>query len=250
MSGLIEPLSALPRVGGVVAGFTTRSGGVSAAPFGSLNLAISSGDAEADVRENRRRLLTHVGFDQDALAIAGQVHGADVAWVDKPGLVYETDGLLTTTPGLLLGIVAADCAVVLVADDDATVVGAAHAGWRGAAQGIVGNLVRAMVAQGCQPDRLNAWVSPCISQVNFEVGDEVAEQFDDAFVTENPTTGKKHVDLVGVIVAQLMSLGIPPDRVAAAHRCTVDEEETFFSYRGQSGRTGRMMGFIGIRPRE
>ena len=247
MGTLIEPIPALQHVDGVVAGFTTRSGGVSGTPFDSLNLAVSSGDDESNVWTNRRRLLAHVGFGPGAIAIAGQVHGSHVARVDEPGLVTETDGLVTTTPGLLLGIVAADCAVVLVADDAGTIVGAAHAGWRGAAGGIVGNLVAAMRERGVRPDQLSAWVSPCISQANFEVGDEVAEQFDQSFVVENPASGKKHVDLTGALVGQLITLGIPPARIAAERRCTVHETEAFFSYRGESGRTGRMMGFIGIR---
>lgn len=211
-----------------------------------MNLAVSSGDDRADVEQNRDVLLDRLGFPRGAMAIAGQVHGSRVAMVDGPGLVPETDGLVTQTPGLLLAMVAADCAVVLIVDDDATVVGAAHAGWRGTVGGVVEALLSRLADTGAAPDALRAWVSPCISQRRFEVGPEVAERFSAEFVSVNPDTGKHHVDLAGAIRARLTESGIPPGRIFVDGRCTVERPDLFYSYRGQRGRTGRMMGFIGL----
>ena len=231
----------------VVAGFTTRRGGVSKSPFDSLNLAVSTGDKRELVENNRELLLEAVGFDSGHLAIAGQVHGTNVAYVGSPGLVPDTDALITETPGLLLGMVAADCAIVLVADSGGAVVGAAHAGWRGAAGGIATGLVEGMKTRGCRADTLLAYVSPCISQKRFEVGPEVARQFDSRFVAANPETGKDHVDLTGVLRDQLACAGIDVARIQIDGRCTFDNPDLYYSYRAQHGVTGRMMGYIGIR---
>ncbi|MDZ4698106.1 MAG: laccase domain-containing protein, partial [Rhodothermales bacterium] len=124
-------------IAGVVAGFSTRLGGVSVSPFDSLNLGLSTNDTREAVLENRRRLFGAVGFEAGQLAITGQVHGAEVAVVETPGLYPGFDGLVTTTPRLLLCLSAADCASVLFARADGGMVGACHAGWRGAAGGIV-----------------------------------------------------------------------------------------------------------------
>ena len=125
-AGHVTELVALNRLPGVVAGFTTRTGGVSVPPFDSFNLGLSSGDRREDVLENRARLLAAVGFPRDNLIIAGQVHGNHVEVVDAAGLVPETDALVTNRRGLLLGMVSADCAIVLLADSSGSIVGAAR----------------------------------------------------------------------------------------------------------------------------
>lgn len=231
---------------GLVAGFSTRLGGVSAPPFDTLNLGLSAGDERAHVLENRRRLAEHVGFRPDALAIAGQVHGAEVKRVDAPGLFPGYDGLVTRASGLLLCITAADCAAVLLADVDAGVIGACHAGWRGTVARIAEVTVHMMAREGAQPERLRAYVSPCISRAHFEVGPEVAERFDAAFVHHPPRKEKPHVDLKAAIGAQLAQAGVPPETIEVAPQCTFAEPEAFFSYRAQYGKTGRMMGFVGL----
>ena len=237
-------LDALP---GVAAAFSTRSGGVSPEPFGSLNLGRSTADAPENVDENRRRFFGALGFSPEQAAIAGQVHSADVKTVDGPGLVLRTDGLVTNTPGLLLCVSAADCASVLLADAEARVVGACHAGWRGCVGGIVAETVRQMEALGGDPSRMRAFVSPCISAAVFEVGDEVAAHFDPAFVTPKPE-GKALVDLKGQLRAQLLALGLDAAHLDVSGGCTVRDADRFFSHRASGGTTGRMMGVIGLRP--
>lgn len=237
----------LEAAAGVVAGFTTRAGGVSAAPYGRLNLGASVGDDAAAVAENRRRLAAALGFAPEAFALAGQVHGRAVRHVEAPGLYPGFDALVTTTPGVLLGIVAADCAAVLLADAAAGVVGAAHAGWRGAVAGIVGETVAAMARLGAEPARLAAYVSPCIGPARFEVGEEVAAAFDPAFVRRPPGAPRPFVDLKAALAAQLAAAGVPAAAVEVDAACTASDTARFFSYRAEGGQTGRMLGFIGKR---
>ena len=234
----------------LVAGFSTRQGGVSQPPFDALNLGLSTGDERADVLENRRRFAEHLGFRPDALAIAGQVHRAEIKPVDAPGLFPGYDGLVTGTKGLLLCISAADCAAVLLADAEAGVIGACHAGWRGTVARIVEKTIKEMETHGGRPERLRAYVSPCISRAHFEVGPEVAAQFDDAFVHWTSGEEKPHVDLKRAIQRQLRQAGVPPRAIEVARPCTFAEPSSFFSYRAQAGRTGRMMGFIGMEERK
>ena len=232
---------------GVVAGFCTRHGGGSDEPYASLNLSLSIGDDEAQVWKNRRRLCEALGFSTDQLALTGQVHGAEVKEVVEAGLYRGYDAMVTRRPGLLLCISAADCAAVLLADAEARVVGACHAGWRGTVARVVVGTVAAMARLGAKPSRVRAYLSPCISAEHFEVGPEVAREFDSAFVRRWPDKEKPHVDLKAAIVAQLEEAGLAPERVEVSPHCTVADVDTFFSHRAEKGRTGRMMGFIGMR---
>ena len=231
---------------GVVAAFTTRNGGVSETPFDSFNLGLSTGDDEQAVRENRRRLLDELGFAPDALATVGQVHGPDVAIVKEPGHTGQHDGLATARRGLVLGVVVADCGAVLLSDAKAGVIGACHAGWRGAVGGIPIVTVEAMRKLGAQPERIRAYVSPCIGPDDFEVGTEVARQFDEEHVSQTPHQAKPHIDLAGSIVTQLLKVGLSSERIEV-EGCSTFDTARFFSYRAEGGTTGRMMGVIGLR---
>lgn len=242
---LLRP-SVFDDLSSVVAAFSTRAGGVSQPPFDSLNLGFSTGDNEEAVRENRRRLLEAVGFAPDALATVGQVHGANVATVEGPGHTDRHDGLVTKCRGLVLGVPVADCGAVLLADAEAGVVGACHAGWRGAVAGIPAVTVEAMRKLGAEPERIRAYVGPCIGPDDFEVGPEVATQFDEAHVRTSSRTAKPHVDLCGAIVTQLLDTGLDRAHVEV-EGCSTFDTARFFSYRAEGGTTGRMMGLIGLR---
>ena len=230
----------------IAAVFTTRAGGVSEGPFAGLNLGGSTGDDVAAVRENRRRLLDALGFDPDALATVGQVHGTDVATVAAPRHTPAHDGLVTDRRGLLLGVVVADCGAVLLADAEAGVVGACHAGWRGTVGGIPAATVEAMRRLGAEPTRLRAYVGPCIGPEDFEVGPEVAARFAAAHVLHPPEKAKPHVDLAGAIAAQLREAGVPEAQIET-EACSTFDTARFYSYRAEGGTTGRMMGVIGLR---
>lgn len=234
---------------GLVAGFSTRAGGVSEGAYEALNLGLSTDDETARVRENRRRLGVAVGFAPERWVVAGQVHGDRILHATEPGGFRGYDGLVTDRAGLLLCISAADCAAVLLADPEAGVIGACHSGWRGTAKEISAKTVGEMKALGARPSRVRAYVSPCISAENFEVGAEVAEQFAERFVrrpADFPEQQKPHVDLKAVIASQLQNAGLPEAQIEISPRCTVGEPEALFSYRDGEGTTGRMMGVIGL----
>lgn len=189
----------------------------------------------------RSRLASVTGMP---VASVGQVHGADVAVVQEPEHVPEHDGIVTDQPGLVLSVVAADCALVLLADAEAGVVGACHSGWRGTVAGIVGETVWQMRRLGAEPGRTRAYIGPCISIGAFEVGEEVAAQFGPEVVMRRPEWPRPHVDLRTDLVHQLSEAGV--GRTEVAPGCTVSDGR-FYSYRGENGTSGRMLGFVGLR---
>lgn len=227
----------------VVAGFSTRHGGESGGDLTSLNLSKSVNDEPAVVDRNRKMFFGDLGLSVERLALAGQVHGVNVANADVPGLYPDTDGLVTSETGLVLCLTAADCASVLLADESTGVIGACHAGWRGAAGGIVGKTLDQMVALGARTTKMRAYISPCISVENFEVGEEVASQFPEKYVNRART--KPHVDLAGFLEGQLVAEGIPVTSIENSRICTISDDR-FFSHRGDGGQTGRMMGCIAL----
>ena len=220
----IEPVRSLGP--GVVAGFTTRT--------------FSPADAGSDAA--RARLAERLDLP---VASVGQVHGTAVATVGEPGHTAEHDGLVTRVPGLVLSVVAADCAVVLLADPDAGVVGACHSGWRGTVAGILDQTVEAMKGLGAEPGRIRAALGPCISLDAFEVGEEVAAQFDPSVVARRPEWPRPHVDLRAELGRQLAAAGVTA--VETSDACTVGDNDRFFSYRAEDGTPGRMLGFVGLR---
>jgi YfiH family protein len=160
-------------------GFFGRRGGVSAGIYSSLNAGPGSKDDPAAIAENRRRIAAAFGRDPQALIGVHQVHSPTAVIVDAPwaGVRPEADALATRTPGLVLSILTADCAPVLLADREAGVIGAAHAGWKGAHGGVLEAAVAAMVSLGAAPERIIAAIGPCIHQASYEVGPEFAARF-------------------------------------------------------------------------
>ncbi|MCS7082810.1 MAG: peptidoglycan editing factor PgeF [Bacteroidetes bacterium] len=232
------------ELSGYVAAFTTRRGGVSPAPFDTLNLGLNTADAPERVWENRRRVAEALAMPLSCWVTAGQVHGNRVALVRQPGHVPGVDALVTDRPGLLLGVTVADCAAVLLADPEAGVIGAAHAGWRGAASGVLFETLRLMQELGARAERIRAYISPAIGACHFEVGAEVAARFPESVVLPGPN-GRAHVDLKRFLGDALLAFGLDPEHLEVSSACTLDDPERFFSHRGAQGRTGRMMGLIG-----
>ena len=222
---------------GVRHGFFTRQGGVSTGIYDSLNAGLGSTDDPAAVAENRRRIAAHMGGVPDDLAACYQIHSAiartaEAGWKgERP----EGDATVTATPGVICGVLTADCAPILLADPDAGVVGAAHAGWKGALGGIVHSTVSAMQALGAQPRRIVAVVGPCIAQASYEV--DMA--FQDRFEHHDPGSGrffilgtapdKRQFDLPGFVLWRLEQAGVG-EAAWTGHDTRVDEAR-FFSNR-------------------
>ncbi len=191
---------------------------------------------------NRSKFLEKVGLNPESLALVRQVHGNRVLVADGPGNLGEADGLVTDKTGLNIGILVADCAAVLVCDPIHRVIGAFHAGWRGAASGILINGIQKMIELG--GSEFHVWVSPCIGLGAFEVGDEVAAQFPHQFV-QKKGFDKPHIDLKSFLQWQLEEIGIQKYRMYFDPRCTVEDSD-LFSYRREGSDSGRMLGVIGL----
>jgi len=216
--------------------FSTRLGGVSAPPFDTLNVGRSTADSPEAVTENRHRILSRLGAGDGRVATAGQVHGAAVSRANSEGLHRECDALITTVPGLPIAITVADCVPVLFAAEAA--VGAAHAGWRGLAAGVLAATVQSLHEAGTKSSAgIEAWIGPCIRVCCYEVGPEVASQFPHAVRTT--TSGRTHLDLAAIARDQLVAAGIPAGAIADVGECTRCVTGRYFSHRGDGPRTGR-----------
>ncbi|WP_425228036.1 peptidoglycan editing factor PgeF [Sphingomonas sp.] len=236
-------------------GFLGRSGGVSTGACASLNCGLGAGDDPAAVARNRRRAAAAV-LPGAALAGAWQVHGCDVATVREPWSDADrprADALVTDRPGVLLGILTADCAPVLFADAQAGVAGAAHAGWKGALAGVTDATVEAMAALGADRSRIAAAIGPCIARASYEVDDAFRRRFEEAdrenerfFADAAP--GHHRFDLEAYVAHRLAVAGIA--RVEALGLDTYASADRFFSYRRATHRGeptyGRQLSVIGL----
>ena len=219
--------------------FTTRRGGVSRAPFESLNLGRSTADDAAAVRENRERLLRLATLSPDRLATAGQVHGARVVEVVEPGHHPDCDALVTRRPEVVLAVTTADCMSLLYHAPG--VVAVAHSGWRGTAEAMpVAALEAVCRLAGCAPDAVDVAIGPAIRGCCYEVGDDVAARFPSAAV--RATGGKPRLDLPTAARMALDAAGVRPERLEDTGACTCCEPAWYFSHRRDHGRTGRHWG--------
>jgi|SRR6056297_429556 len=176
------------------------------------------------------------------IALAEQVHGSEVLIVNSPGYYPGADGLVTSASDLMLGIKVADCAAVLIADTTSGVIAAVHAGWRGAASGILPNALHKMEEEGAIAEQMQCYISPCLSMENFEIGEEVACRFPASFIDRN--IGKKpHLNLKAFLEQQLLAAGIPESEIDVDTRCTI-EDTSFYSFRRERDKAGRMLAFI------
>ncbi|WP_298805344.1 peptidoglycan editing factor PgeF [uncultured Lentibacter sp.] len=217
-------------------GFFTRKGGASSGIFAGLNCGQGSSDQSEIVALNRARVAEALDLSPKALASVHQVHSPDVVQITGPlAQKPRADAMVTATPGLGLAILTADCQPVLFADPSAGVIGAAHAGWKGAQTGVLEATVDAMEALGATASRITAVIGPCISQPAYEVGQEFFERFTDQdsaatrFFKSGVTADKYLFDLPAFGLSRLRARGIATARWTG--HCTYSDEARFFSYR-------------------
>jgi YfiH family protein len=249
-----ETSRSLTGLNGIRHGFFGRRGGVSTGDFAALNVSEASGDQPSLVAQNRALTAEAIGSPATSLATIRQTHSSIVHVITAPpiGERPEGDAMVTDVPGIVLGILTADCTPVLLADREAGVIGAFHAGWKGALDGIAQGTVVAMVALGADPARIVAAIGPTISQRNYEVGPDFARnvlaRYPDAksrFTT--PAGGREHFDLPGFISDQLEGAGI--GLVEDLDICTYAAPDAYFSHRYATHRgttTGRQIALIGM----
>lgn len=204
-----------------------------------LNFGTNTSDTLSVIEQNRKTLADEFKFSSEAFAIAGQVHSDTVEFVSKPGLYNSTDGLITKTEGLVLAIQVADCAAVFVADTENDIIGIFHAGWRGAASNIVLKGIDKMASLAEKKAVYVAYISPCISEKNFEVGPEVSNLFPDSFV-DDENYNKPHINLKAFLKAELMRSGVEEKCIEVSHKCTFEDPQ-FYSYRREREKAGRML---------
>ena len=242
-------------IGNLPHGFLGRRGGVSTGELAGLNVGYGSKDDRSAIDENRRRAIAAILPGSD-LATVHQVHSAEAVYAELPWAHDQrphADALVTDRAGVLLGILTADCAPILFADAGAGVVGAAHAGWRGALAGVTDSTIAAMEALGAQREHIHAGVGPCIAEQSYEVDSDFRARFlsvepsNDRFFVEGPR-GRPHFDLEAYVVHRLLAARI--GEVEAVHLDTYSDPDRFFSYRrathfGEAD-YGRQLSAIGL----
>lgn len=255
----VEPIrsESLSDIENVRHGFFTRRGGVSEGIYSGLNVGLGSDDDPGVVRTNRSRVAAALGLPDRPLATPHQVHSPDVVTITEPfaeNARPKADAVVTATPGVIVGVLTADCGPILFADETGGVVAAAHAGWKGAFSGVIENTVAAMIAAGARRGAIRAVLGPSIGPENYEVGPEFEARFATAdpgnrrFFAPSEREGHFMFDLPAYIVERLQRAGID-----AAHtgQCTYADEDLFFSYRRTTHRSepdyGRQISAIVLR---
>jgi YfiH family protein len=222
--------------------FFTREGGVSDGIYASLNGGQGSSDDPDRVRENRRRMTEALGVGEDRLVTVHQVHSPDALYADAPwpdDARPKADAIVTDRPGIAVGASSADCGPVLFADREARVIGAAHAGWKGAFTGVLENTVAAMEGLGAARERIVAVLGPAIGPQNYEVGPEFVERFmaadgdNERYFAPSPTPGHAMFDLNRYTIDRLRRTGIAAESLDL---CTYAREDLFYSYRRSTHR--------------
>ncbi len=241
----------------IVHGFFTRQGGVSNGIYRGLNAGLGSKDDRAAVLKNRKLVAENLGFSDTFMATPHQIHSADAIVVEnrwendhRP----KADGVVTSVPGIVIAILTADCGPILFSDKDVGVVGACHAGWKGALTGIIENTVQKMEELGAKRENISAVLGPTISKENYEVGPEFSKRFTDTnqenakYFSPSQKPGHAYFDLPEYIMSQLSSSGLEGEWTG---HCTYAHDSDFYSYRRTTHRGepdyGRQISAIAIR---
>ncbi|MCD6485923.1 MAG: peptidoglycan editing factor PgeF [Syntrophobacterales bacterium] len=236
--------------------FCTRWGGSSKGKLANLNFGTRSGDTEEHLLKNREILCSAFDIPEQNFVAVNQVHGDRLLIVDEKSRDWkrseklECDGIISTIPGVLIGIRTADCVPVFLADRAKRVVGAVHAGWKGTSLGIVVRAIDTFMKEfASRPADILAAIGPAIGPCCYEVDETVFRQFDnkqdkESFFTEGKKEGKWMLGLSAANRFQLLDAGVPPENIFSADICTSCNRDIFFSHRGESGGTGRQLNFI------
>lgn len=226
-------------------GFSTRKGGVSPEPLG-MNLSFSVGDDRDNVIVNRKRFFDLLRIDPELVALPRQQHSSVVKRVYFPGIYNGCDALCTDATEVFLGITVADCLPVFLYDPDRHVIAAIHAGWRGSLGGILPETIGMLVGEfEVKAEHLLAYLGPCASACCYEVGEEVAGQFDGLYVIRKKGM-KPHLDLKSLNEDALLNAGVRKNHIEVSPHCTICESDLFHSHRRDGAESGRMMGVIGM----
>ncbi|AFH50082.1 Hypothetical protein IALB_2379 [Ignavibacterium album JCM 16511] len=229
----------------IVCGFSTKIGLNRKAPY-FFNLSHSVGDDEKSVNENRIAFFNYFGLTSDNISLPRQIHSDIVTVVDSASVCGESDAMITEKTNLGLVISAADCTSVYIYDFKLKVIAAIHSGWRGTKEKIVDKTLQIMLNDfNCKPEHLFVYIGPSISQANYEVGKEVAEQFDGKYL--KLINNKFFLDVAGANYDMLINRGIPISHIQKSNLCTYEYSELLHSYRRDGIKSGRSLGLIAIK---
>lgn len=230
----------------ITLGFSTRGGGVSPAPFHSLNMSISRGDSLENVSTNRSRFLSNWGIKPSQLAQGNQISEDGLAVVSSPGVYDACDALICSTPQIFLSVLTADCAPILIWSTERDVVASVHSGWQGSEMDILGRTIDRLVEDFQVPAAsLCIVIGPGLSQENFEVGPEFSTKFPQDYLQEFGEDRYKF-DNNRYLGDKAIACGVPGSQIEILNYCTCADEALFFSHRRDRNTTGRMMSIIGI----
>lgn len=231
---------------GLIAAESTRHGGVSPAPYKSLNLGLNTADDPRHVTENQERFFAALNIDPKRVATSLQVHGQEILEVTEPGRYDGYDALMTRQPNLFVGVSVADCVPILVYDQKNKAVAAIHAGWKGTVAELVRLTLEAMQQRyNTHAHDCYAYVGTSIDETSFEVGPEVADQFAPEYKRVDEFTQRTFINLRSANTKQLTNFGIPTAQIAISSFSTVLNNDDYFSHRLEKGQTGRFMVVIG-----
>lgn len=234
----------------VIAGFTLKNTTYSAvaAKINGLNIGLNQLEEQKIVIENREKFFNSIGIELSEVTSASQIHSNIVFMVNEAGkIVSDVDALVTKERGICLLIQVADCAPIILCDEKNEVISVVHAGWRGAATGILTNAISEMAKLGANLKSLKMMIGPCIGFNNFEVGPEVAAVFPKAF-SRKKANGKFLLNLKAFLKDQALELGLDEANIIVSDRCSVEDQENCYSHRREGNNAGRMGGFIYIKP--
>ena len=251
--------AAFSQLPGLEHGVLARHGGVSPAPFSSLNMAVSTGDTLENVRRNRAQAFVALGRDPASVADLWQVHSADVVVADAPrgdqDHLGKADALVTDRPEVTLFLRFADCVPILLYDPRRRVVGLVHAGWKGTLLKAPARAVEVMAARyGCRPADIWAGIGPSIGPCHYAVGADVEAQARAAFPGADdeglllPVNSHRHLDLWAANARALREAGVAAEQIEIGQLCTACRPDEFYSHRAEGGQTGRFGALIGLRP--
>lgn len=233
---------------GLIAAESNRQGGVSPAPFDSLNLGLSTPDDPQHIAENRKIFFNALGIGMEQVVHSHQIHSDEVLIAGEAGHYSGYDAIIIAKAALFAAVTTADCVPVLICDPVRKVAAAIHAGWPGSRLRLVGKTLRIMQQDfGTRPSDCFVRIGPCIDAGVYEVGDEVARWFDEAHKVFYPEKGKYHLRLKAANVSQLLEFGVPADQISVSPDCTFQRPDMYFSHRRDRGQTGRMLSVIGWR---
>jgi len=230
----------------IVFGMSTKDGGVSPPPY-YLNLSISVGDDQENVRENRRRFFTSLGIDHSQLAFPLQIHSSTVQYADKPGRYSQTDALVSDKQDVYLIVTVADCLPVFLFDPVRRVIAGIHAGWKGSSNNITRKVIQYMNERwSTDPADIIVYMGPSAGVCCYEVGEEVAQLFPLEH-TVPQSNGKYHLDIPSFNLSELLGSGVLRKNIEHDDSCTICTPSSFHSYRRDGKKSGRMMGVLGVK---